>query len=296
MAGLQYGADAQIGRAYLQRTHNAFDLFIEDTAGEVAYLRIANNAIAGFGNLRHVYALHGRNNVVQQAKKYVPVNGRKAVFIIDGDCDLLRGAAAPAHVVRLPVYCLENLLLESEALANLLVDLSDGTLADAEIDREHILRLLEGAGDLLIQLFVWVGTYLDRGGKQKAVDLDVSTLTDRHPDQVVLSTRKVATRRRKLKYDLLKAHSCHSLRSRAREIAANVRMSGSPAWHFVSGKHCLFPLVLDYLRKHHDYRETDRQLLNRLSGHCKLVYASELAEVLRNAARVSEAEAKAGSE
>ncbi len=281
----QYNADQKVGLSYVTRKENLIDVYIEDETAEIAYTRLVNRALDGLGSVSRVFALGGRSSVLAAARTYS--RGRRpALFILDGDCDLLRGRSSPPleHLQRLGVYCMENLLLEPGAIQSVIEDSSSGRAQDAEVDLHQLAALLDQTGDTLLCLFAWIALAIEHRYPAKTVDFDVFRLTaDKRSGnpEWQLELRKIRRRCASIRDALLKTVAPDRLRQRAREIRSSVRASGRPTWHFISGKHYLMPLVRSYLDSLHDVSDELVQLCNRLSAHCDLHNDPALREAIR---------------
>ncbi|WP_337058660.1 DUF4435 domain-containing protein [Pseudomonas sp. USHLN015] len=104
---------------------NDLDIFIEDTAPGYSkiFANLLSRAMSSNISLERVYPLGSRNVVIEAAKKSIssPRN-RDSVYIIDGDLYLLCGEQEelPPNVISLPRYCIENFLIEEEAIASIM--------------------------------------------------------------------------------------------------------------------------------------------------------------------------------
>lgn len=66
------------------------DVYIEDTNDEVFYRTLLNNVTNGQIKIARVFSLGGKTPVVNKARGH-DHSARRALFIIDGDLDWVRG-------------------------------------------------------------------------------------------------------------------------------------------------------------------------------------------------------------
>lgn len=110
---LKYSREAQFGRAFLLRSKNEFDLFIEDETGKQLFDRYFSRLLQGRYSIANVYPLNGRDFVIAKANQTKCDAQRCEVYIIDGDLNLLDGETdeyQSNNLIRLNCYCIENLV------------------------------------------------------------------------------------------------------------------------------------------------------------------------------------------
>ena len=87
------------------------DVYVEDTNDEVFYRALLNRVLDGRVHIARVFGLGGRQAVVEAAANHDHFE-RRALFIVDGDLEWVRGLPAPKipYLHRHEAYCIENLL------------------------------------------------------------------------------------------------------------------------------------------------------------------------------------------
>ncbi|MDH0133548.1 DUF4435 domain-containing protein [Pseudomonas asiatica] len=121
---------AKYAASVFYETFNDFDIYTEDTAK--GYPKIIasflSTALGSTVALDRVFPLGQRGDVIKAAKTR-PQKGRRAAYIVDGDLYLLAGEREeiPDNVIVLPRYCIENFMLDEEAILDLM-------------DEEHISK------------------------------------------------------------------------------------------------------------------------------------------------------------
>lgn len=126
MTTVRYPARAAQALGFLKSHNNDIDIFVEDTAAPGMWLKLLRKFIPAGVRLKSVTPLGGRDEVVRACKADQTIGGRKRLYIIDADFDLLNGKAKPnlKHLYRLRRYCVENYLISQEALAEVLISLN----------------------------------------------------------------------------------------------------------------------------------------------------------------------------
>jgi hypothetical protein len=103
-------------RAYgrLLRNYNDIDVYVEDSSLKGLYERVVNRALDGRARVTRVIPLGPKADVLAAAASDVAAGGRKRLYVVDGDLDLIAWwrQKTPSRVYRLRVYCIENLLFE----------------------------------------------------------------------------------------------------------------------------------------------------------------------------------------
>jgi hypothetical protein len=97
------------------------DVYVEDTNDEAFYKTLLNKVSQDKVHIARVFALGGRK-AVEDAAKVHDFSKRRALFIIDGDLDWVRGLPAPqiVGIHRHNAYCIENLLFCKKAVVQIL--------------------------------------------------------------------------------------------------------------------------------------------------------------------------------
>lgn len=112
------------------------DVYVEDENDEAFYRCLLKSAIKDEVNVARVFALGGRDNVIDAAKIHNHQQ-RRALFIIDGDLSWVKGEPTP-KVIGLhchDAYCVENLILCEEAISLILSQ-------EAVVTEEDAMKLL----------------------------------------------------------------------------------------------------------------------------------------------------------
>lgn len=261
------------------------DVYVEDTNDEVFYRTLLNKVSDGKVCIARVFALGGRSAVIEAATQH-DFSQRRALFLIDGDLNWVRGSPPP-NVVGLHqhnAYCVENLLLCKKALAFVLSQ--DAVLSEEEAEKTlNFDTWVSSIQSPLITLFAAYGTAhevapalptVSKGvgvlctscRKTKHTSLD-SIKANQESEIILSATEKIGGK------DLV-THTYSRILHRLQSLPFPL--------HGVSGKDFLLPLA-DFLLQSHGCRIKRRSLRVRLATAGDMNRFSSLHEALLNAAR-----------
>ncbi|AHG65393.1 DUF4435 domain-containing protein [Advenella mimigardefordensis] len=119
---------AKYAMTVFHENFNDFDIYIEDTAPgyQKIFASLLNRAMGDNVTIERVFPLGSRNRVIEMASREPigEIAKRPSVYLVDGDLYLLAGEIQnlPNNVVVLPRYCVENFLIEENALALIMDD------------------------------------------------------------------------------------------------------------------------------------------------------------------------------
>lgn len=129
------------------------DVYVEDTNNEVFYTTLLKRVSQGNIRIAKVFALGGRKAVEDFASTY-DHSQRRALFLIDGDLEWVRGIP-PKNIVGLhqhDAYCIENLLLCEKAISQILAPEIIMTEEDAAL-KLNFSTWIESIQNPLLELF-----------------------------------------------------------------------------------------------------------------------------------------------
>ncbi|NIJ67652.1 DUF4435 domain-containing protein [Xanthomonas sp. 60] len=117
---------ARYAEAIFHRNYNDVDVYIEDTAD--GYRKIFSTMLGRAlsdqrVSIDRVFPLGGRSEVIAAANKEASAGSADSIFIVDGDLYLLTGEEPPPdNVCVLPVYCIENFLIDEPAILQIMFE------------------------------------------------------------------------------------------------------------------------------------------------------------------------------
>ena len=261
----------------------SIDVYIEDSNDEAFYRTLLNKVSKGEVTIARVFALGGRQHVIDAAIAH-DFSKRRALFLIDGDLEWVRGLPAPnvLGIHRLDAYCIENLLFCEKALAQILSQ--DAVLTEEEaIKKLKLQSWISSIQDPLLELFSAFAVCHEFTPEIKTVSLGVGKLcTQPKKGPPSLDYAKVARATTKaIKSAETKADK-KSVQKTYRQILARLKSLKFPL-HAVSGKDFLIPLV-DFLLQSYGCRIKRKSLRMRMANSGNIYRFSELHIALTQAA------------
>lgn len=115
---IKYSPRAARAIARLKRPYNEVDIFVEDTTSRNMWMELLKSIIPPTIRLKSITPLGGRDRVIDACKLDQASDGRRKLYIIDGDFDYLVDRPKPRlkHLYRLRAYCVENIIISEEAV------------------------------------------------------------------------------------------------------------------------------------------------------------------------------------
>ena len=197
--------------------------------------------------LNNVNVLGSKMNVIKACKIDQEFDGRRKLYIIDADMELLTGKHKPRlrHLYRLRGYCVENYLLNEGALVSAV------TTVNTRIDENSARRQIDFLGWLernrksLESLFICYAVTYEMKRELKTVGFSVYRLL-KAGNNFDLCERKVFLRTielyRRIRSDCSKENT--------RLVYEKVRMNAEAigALRFASGKDYIFPPIYQLIK------------------------------------------------
>jgi Protein of unknown function (DUF4435) len=284
---LTYAPKAQQAVAFLVRSYNDIDIFVEDTSCTNAYVRLVKRMLGNKHKLNHVFPLGGKKAVINACQADQAPRNRKRIYLIDGDRDLIVGHPKPKlkHLYRLRPYCSENLLLSERAILTIAEEADTSATLDELRTLLNISTFFDQAEKLLLGLFVLYAIAEEVGVEIQTVNFPVVRLLENQTDPQSLSER------------MIKARMLHVLRSirtkttgkRYRRMRQRILKRDSQgkfkAREVISGKTYLLPLAHGLLKRHVGFTDSFDRLKVRLAAHCELTIDPGLMRAIRRSVR-----------
>jgi hypothetical protein len=227
------------------------DIYVEDMHDEVFYRSLLNKISNDKIHIARVFELGGREAVIKAAENHDHTR-RRALFIIDGDLEWVRGLPPPKIVGlhRHNAYCVENLLLCEKALAQILSQEAIIPEDDA-INKIDLKGWITSIQDPLLELFAAYAIANEYAPEIQTVSKGVGNLctTNRAKGFAFLDNRKVKNERTALikvleiktgKSRIIEAYNCTLDRLKRLRFPL----------HAISGKDFLLPLISFLLNSH----------------------------------------------
>lgn len=281
---INWSRRAKVALSYLFRPLQDIDIYVEDINDEVFYSELIRHIAPSHIRVVRVFPKGGRQAVLKAARCH-DFQQRRALFLVDGDFEWVRGENPPAvhGVYRIEAYCIENLLIHEMPAVQI-------TIEEAGLNETTAKRTLafhtwiQQVSSALVPLFIsfaalnlvnpdeattslGIGSILTARKKGKWPELDAAKIAavtaeaDRKLEALVGISRSEEIRA--------------TLRERVNQLAEPVRI--------VSGKDFLLPL-LDF-RLHACKAICRREALRiRMARHSDRTRFAELSRAIESAA------------
>lgn len=191
-----YPAGIAPALGHLNSFQNDIEIFVEDTTGINMWRNVLRAFLPAGTAFSAPIQLGGRDRVIDECKKDQEDDGRRKLYIIDGDIDILLGRKKPRlkHLYRIRSYCIENYLIQEKALIDLACildpEVDEWTAAEKLDFEDWMLRISRE----LVGLFVCYGTSLSLGGGGRTIGYHVAGLARPHPNHFFICERKAGRR------------------------------------------------------------------------------------------------------
>lgn len=158
--GLEFSAEQEQVASLFTSYRNDIDIYTEDEAKDKAfYKKLFTRLLEGCGiNISDVYPLGSSNEVISMCRKDTDTS-RKKIYIVDGDIFILLTPKAPIpNLFVLDSYCMENLVIDEEAVCKTLCNRS-GEMEYEDIRHNYNYnQMIENHKIDIIELFFYNNT------------------------------------------------------------------------------------------------------------------------------------------
>lgn len=263
---------------------NDIDIFIEDTAVgyEKLFMELFSRVFAGTYRVSNVFPLGSRGSVIAECDQNLPNIKRPTLYVVDGDLHLInQNTENRLGLYTLPYYCVENLLVDENAIHNLINEES------AVISREDLIDLFDYSGwvssnsGVLTDLFIEYGVAFTTCPNIQTVAFDISNLVSSNTGDV--DHVKVAARKRAITSAIIEkigTDEYHLHRARIEAFAFN---SEDAFLKFVSAKDYILPLLLMRIRRITSTKAPNVNIKLRLAMVCNLTGIADSKQYVANA-------------
>ena len=265
---VQYPARAAPALGFLKRSANDVDIYVEDTANPNMWMRILRNLLPVDVRIRSVNMLGGRKNVLDACRLDQIKDGRRKLYIIDGDFDHFYRKPKPRlrNLHRLRCYCVENMLISRSAITTIGAESSpklDEGAIEAAFEYDAMLASFQ---DHLKPLFIAYAAAMKVAPNIKTVKYSVYKLMDQVSGLWEINRWLVLGRIREIILEIKKLNVLSAFNVAYRSIARNVEKWD--AMMLVSGKDYLLPVILGRLKSRLKLQCNMEQFKVRLAGEC----------------------------
>jgi hypothetical protein len=247
---ISYSPRAARAIGYLKKKYNDLEIFVEDTASQNMWIRLLRRLVPKRFKLKSVNMLGGKDKVIAACRLDQKKDGRRKLYIVDGDFDFLLGKSKPKlmYLYRIGAYCVENLLLHHRGVTEV------GTDCEANLSRQSVKLRFDSKSfkdhhlPTLRALFTVYAAANEVASSVKTTSLPVMPLTVTNADGVIsFCPIKVGARVRAVVREATKIAGVKQFRTA--RVAATKRASTLTIDQIVSGKDYLFPLIWHQMRR-----------------------------------------------
>ncbi|MEX0999614.1 MAG: DUF4435 domain-containing protein [Thermodesulfobacteriota bacterium] len=284
---ISYSIKALRGLAYLYKSYNDLDVYVEDTTTLNFYKILINRILDGKANVDRVFQLGGRDAVLNECANDQELGGRPRIYIIDADFDLLLGRSKSnlKRLYRLNVYCAENLVLCEEAVHQIGVDyMPNDNIATIKSTINYDDFINDIKTELLELFFVYALAHDSRQSISTA-GFHVFRMCDSNAGPAKLDKPKVQLRKQEVIRELNSFYTVSGVRSRIDTIIQRFQNNGYSELHVISGKSYLLPLVLAHMKRTINYKGSIKTFLMQLVRHSRLDIDKELTSAILMASK-----------
>lgn len=244
-----YPPNAAPALGLLTSHNNDIEVYVEDSSTPNLWVKLLKKYLPDNVRLNNVNVLGDKLSVIRACKHDQGIDGRKKLYIIDGDMELLLGRRKPKlrHLYRLRRYCVENYILDEDSI------ICAVTSIDPKIDEFTARQKIDYNGwvnrnsKALEKLFVCYGVVFELRNDLETVGYSVFKLK-KDGDSGDLCEKKVLERT----VGLYRSARAHFSREKTRSVFDKVQKSAKSlgVTSYVSGKDYIFPLVYLQIRRH----------------------------------------------
>ena len=244
-----FPARAAKALGHLKAHRNDVEIFVEDTAGGNLWVKLLRHYLPEQVKLESVNVLGSRQLVLKACSIDQAQESRRKLYVIDGDLELLRGVGKPRlkHLYRLRSYCVENYLINEDALVSAITTLNmnvDFYTARRELD---LGGWIERNGGALHRLFVCYAVTHELKQEKETVGYKVNKLLKWNNSEFDFCESKVAARTIGLYKSVRLDFSKDEVRAVYDRVKKNADRIG--VWRFVSAKDYLIPQLYGRIRR-----------------------------------------------
>jgi hypothetical protein len=251
---VKYSSGAAAALAFLKRPYNDVDIYVEDTASLNMWMTLIKPLLGDQIKFDSVNMLGGRNTVLESCKLNQKDDGRRKLFIIDGDFDFLLGIPKPKlrYLYRIRGYCVENVLVREDGLLAVALEYSPNTPMQQLRALIDFKDWVEEHARLLSPLFVVYAATKMVAPEISTVAFAVQRLLRANPMGAELDRTKVTSRIRSVVRAASKKVGVAAFRQA--RLAVSRRAESLPLNQIVSGKDYLMPIILMRIKARGGYR------------------------------------------
>lgn len=223
---------------------NDIDIYTEDNEKDKEFYKVLfKKLLKSEITINDVTPLGSKETVIKRCNEE-PDNGRKKIFIIDGDIYFIHGKNIPTskNLYVLEGYCIENFLIDKEAIIHFLY-MNCGTKPKEQIESElNYNDWLSEYSEMFIDLFIHFALINYFGGYFTLFNANKYHV--KNDEEIVFQTELVNADILKIKEEIFKIVSVEEYKLKHEELNLKWTNCIENLITIVSGKDYLIPLLL----------------------------------------------------
>ena len=245
---VKYPPRAAPALGFLNARRNDIEIFVEDSSTRNLWLNLLKGYLPVGIRLTTVNPLGSKQDVIDACRADQQDDGRRKLYIIDGDLDLVRGLPRPRlrYLFRLRMYCVENYLLDEDAFVDAVVTLDGRIDAIAVFQQLDFLGWFERNRRILRNLFICYAVSNELNEEVGTVRFSIHRLFRPGDANFDLCEIRVGSRIVGLYRSIRRNRSKHETRLVFDRVRQNADKLGVE--RFVSGKDYLFPPLYNLMK------------------------------------------------
>jgi len=261
-------------------------VFVEDQGDEGFYTELCRRLVGNDVRIERAVALGGRDAVLDACRAAQGELGPN-VWLVDGDFEWVRGESAEEleGLVRLEAYCIENMLIDGEAVAEIVREELGGVALEQVQDLLQFQLWADASEEVLVDLFVVFAAVNKALPEEPTVSRGIGSI-------LTASKKREPARVSKAKADKLKAEMRRAIERAgvkaafdSTEAAVRRRVEGlQDPLRVVSGKDFLLPALMLHAKSNCDVTLRRQSFRFRLARQVDLEGLASLSTAVREAA------------
>lgn len=281
---MERSLSARSAKSVFFEEYNDIDIFVEDTAFgyEKLFMELFSRVFLGIYKVSNVFPLGSRGAVIEEYEQNLAEIKRPTLYVVDGDLHLInQNTQNRTGLYTLPYYCVENLLIDEEAILSLINE------ENAILSREALIEAFDYQGwvsknsGLLTDLFIDYGVAFSSCPSIQTVAFDISNLVSSNSGDV--DPQKIANRKREIVAAIVEKIGIDEYRRHRNRIESFASNNQNAFCTFVSAKDYILPLLLMRIRKLTSTRAPNINIKLRLALSCDLANIEDSKNYVANA-------------
>lgn len=260
---------AKSAKSVFYEEFNDIDIYIEDTAQgyDKIFEEIFSRVFHDTYKISKVFPLGSRETVIKEHSKANNKFNRPTLYIVDGDLPLIHDEKAlKPGLYSLPLYCIENILIDKESIHKILNEEDPTTLRSKLIELFDFDEWESKNIPHLVDLFIDYGICSKEHPEFQTVAYEIKNLVSSNSGTV--DNTKLSARKEQV-INAIKERICAEKYAEQRnKIEARI-LNNNPIV-YISGKDYLMPLLLMRLRKVTNTKTPNLHIKSRLAMICNI--------------------------